>query len=317
MYKFWGLAQDTNGNALQYATVTVYETGTSTKAIIYEDDGDIRKANPFQADIAGRYYFWYEGIVDIKIEHPDLQTPVLYTEVFCFDPRAHVHRWHQVEEYRTMYRRLRIDRSNSKYFDDDICLLLGSRNAENPIPIVGTLLESDDGEHGIKFVKYSESGNHENTILYADDYDVGKLGFKVSEYALYISFGMFYSGYSANGWLSTGIAAPVAVPYGTRLLKVLWAHQGAPAGGSGSTIFNIYSWVKQGYILPADVVIDYNQNPAWKAIEITDYLQGQVSSEWFDILAVDFLSVPSTKGQNHLWIGLYGIRPIWKNRSSE
>lgn len=57
MEKFFGVAQDLNGDVLPGATVTVTITSSGATATIYEDDESTPKSNPGTADGSGRFEF--------------------------------------------------------------------------------------------------------------------------------------------------------------------------------------------------------------------------------------------------------------------
>ena len=58
MKKFSGLVQDIAGNGLSGVSVTIYLTGTLTKATIYSDAGITAISNPVTTDAYGRYNFY-------------------------------------------------------------------------------------------------------------------------------------------------------------------------------------------------------------------------------------------------------------------
>ncbi len=67
------------------ATVTVYLTGTLTLATIYADDISTPLANPFTADSATAYFFFYAqaGVYDIKFSGAGIVTPFTLGGVDC------------------------------------------------------------------------------------------------------------------------------------------------------------------------------------------------------------------------------------------
>lgn len=66
MIKFYGNAQDLDGNALSDAVVLIKSAITGVNAPIFEDDGATPKANPTTSDASGRYSFKIDaGLYDI------------------------------------------------------------------------------------------------------------------------------------------------------------------------------------------------------------------------------------------------------------
>ncbi len=66
---------DTKGDIISSASVTVYLTGTTTKATIYSDEGSTPKANPLTSDSKGEVWFYVaDGDYDIKVEKTGIVT---------------------------------------------------------------------------------------------------------------------------------------------------------------------------------------------------------------------------------------------------
>lgn len=77
MEHYSNVAQDQNGRAIVGATVTVYQTGTTTPAVIYSDNGLTVKSNPFTTALDGIYDFYADnGLYDITI------SKVGYTSIY-------------------------------------------------------------------------------------------------------------------------------------------------------------------------------------------------------------------------------------------
>lgn len=68
MQKFFGLAQDTAGNIIPSASITVNLAGTATLATIYSSNSYAALANPFVADSDGTWeYFAADGRYDVVL----------------------------------------------------------------------------------------------------------------------------------------------------------------------------------------------------------------------------------------------------------
>jgi hypothetical protein len=79
-FKYQDVVQDTNGAIKIGATVTVYLTGTTTPADLYEDDSVTSKTNPVKTDSEGEFSFTIlPGTYDLKIVYGD--TTKTYSKV--------------------------------------------------------------------------------------------------------------------------------------------------------------------------------------------------------------------------------------------
>ncbi len=58
MQKAFGNLQDTSGNAIASASLTVYDAGTTNAATIYGDDGVTAESNPFTIETTGKWEFY-------------------------------------------------------------------------------------------------------------------------------------------------------------------------------------------------------------------------------------------------------------------
>lgn len=73
MFKYNGLVQDSSGNVVTSATITVYDQNTGTPSTIYQDNESSTWSNPFTVsdtnyETDGSYYFKAaNGIYDIKV----------------------------------------------------------------------------------------------------------------------------------------------------------------------------------------------------------------------------------------------------------
>lgn len=68
MQKAFGNWQDTQGNAIVSASISVYDAGTTNLAAIYEDDGVTVESNPFASDATTGEWAFYAGDGDYDIQ---------------------------------------------------------------------------------------------------------------------------------------------------------------------------------------------------------------------------------------------------------
>lgn len=69
MQKYFDTVLGSDGSPLVAAQVTVYLTGTTTKATIYSDNGITQASNPLTSDSRGMFAFYAaDGRYDIKAE---------------------------------------------------------------------------------------------------------------------------------------------------------------------------------------------------------------------------------------------------------
>lgn len=68
MQRFFGVSQDTSGNAIPSVTVTVNVAGTATLATLYSDNSYTPQANPFTSNTDGTYlYYASDGRYDVVL----------------------------------------------------------------------------------------------------------------------------------------------------------------------------------------------------------------------------------------------------------
>jgi|WetSurMetagenome_2_1015567.scaffolds.fasta_scaffold28566_4 hypothetical protein len=68
MQRYANVAQDTAGNVIPSAIVSVYATGTTNLSTLYSDDALTSKSNPFQTDSDGSFSFYaVNGRYDVKL----------------------------------------------------------------------------------------------------------------------------------------------------------------------------------------------------------------------------------------------------------
>lgn len=78
--------QDRQGNAIGGVMVTVYQTGTLTKASIFSNNGSTAKSNPFLSDANGYYdFFAGNGVYDITFSRPGFTFPLQHNRIALFD----------------------------------------------------------------------------------------------------------------------------------------------------------------------------------------------------------------------------------------
>jgi hypothetical protein len=78
--------QDRHGEAIGAVQVTVYQTGTLTKATIFSDNGINQKANPFYSDSDGYYDFYASnGVYDFAFVRSGYTFALAHTRIALFD----------------------------------------------------------------------------------------------------------------------------------------------------------------------------------------------------------------------------------------
>lgn len=86
MEHYINVLQDRHGEALGGVTVTVYLSGTLTKAAIFSDNGANQKSNPFTSDANGDYDFYAaNGVYDFSFVRSGYTFPIAYTRIALFD----------------------------------------------------------------------------------------------------------------------------------------------------------------------------------------------------------------------------------------
>ena len=90
MRKHAGVILDTAGNVVNSASVTVYLTGTTTKATLYSNEGVTQITNPVTSDTNGRFSFYVaDGKYDLKVSGSNLTTYTI-SDVQIVDTYAHI-----------------------------------------------------------------------------------------------------------------------------------------------------------------------------------------------------------------------------------
>ena len=75
MRKYAGVILDTAGNVSEGVSITVYLTGTTTKATLYLDKGVTQITNPVTSDANGRFNFYVaNGDYDLKFTGPNINS---------------------------------------------------------------------------------------------------------------------------------------------------------------------------------------------------------------------------------------------------
>jgi hypothetical protein len=86
MRKYLGtvLGED-NLQPVEGASITIYPTGTLTKAILYSNDGVIQTTNPVASNSDGDFYFYISnGRYDLVASGPGITTKIL-TDIMIVD----------------------------------------------------------------------------------------------------------------------------------------------------------------------------------------------------------------------------------------
>jgi hypothetical protein len=89
MKKYFGVAQDRQGNILPGATAQIIDSNTGVDRALFEDDGTTPKSNPITCDVNGQFQFTSkDGLINIVINYATYTNT--YTNVSHFeDPHAH------------------------------------------------------------------------------------------------------------------------------------------------------------------------------------------------------------------------------------
>ena len=90
MRKYAGVILDTAGNVSEGASITVYLTGTTTKATLYLDEGVTQITNPVTSDTNGRFSFYVaDGEYNFKVSGSNITTYTI-SDIQIVDAYAHI-----------------------------------------------------------------------------------------------------------------------------------------------------------------------------------------------------------------------------------
>ena len=90
MRKYTGVTLDTAGNVSEGVSITVYLTGTTTKATLYSDEGITQITNSVISDANGRFSFYVaDGEYDLKVSGSNITTYTIL-DVQVVDAYAHI-----------------------------------------------------------------------------------------------------------------------------------------------------------------------------------------------------------------------------------